>query len=92
MSNRVINTHGALVSSIQPTQNHKAFPITAQDKRKCQFIFFYDNCMVIQISLKFVPKSPNNNRPALIVVQWNLSETTTSLIKIITCALFCNVF
>ena len=37
------------------------------------------------------PVRKNHNEP-IIMVQWNLSVTTTSIIRFITCDLFSNVF
>ena len=56
-------------------------------------IFSRPQCINKLIMLMFhgIPKSQNRKTSAL-QVQWNLSVTTTSMMKFITCDLFSNVF
>ena len=57
-------------NTLRPRQNGRHF---ADDTFKC--IFFYENVGIsIKISLKFVPKGPINNIPALVQeMAWRLS-------------------
>ena len=61
------------ISSLRPIQNERHF---ADDIFKC--IFFNENVWIsIQISLKFVPKGPINNIPALIrIMAWRRQTTS----------------
>ena len=56
-----------LVNTLRPTRNGRHF---ADDIFKC--IFLYENVWIpIKISLKFVPKGPINNIPALVqIMAW----------------------
>ena len=58
---------GFRVNTLRPRQNGRHFP---DDRFKC--IFLNENAwMSIEISLKFVPKGPINNSPALVqIMAW----------------------
>ena len=58
---------GARFSTLRPRQNGRRFP---DDSFKC--IFLNENAWIsIKISLKFVPKGPMNNIPALVqIMAW----------------------
>ena len=62
------------VNTLRPRQNGRHFP---DDIFKC--IFFNENISIsIQISLKFVPKGPINNIPALVQISWLVADQSTS--------------
>ena len=60
-------THGVVLNTLRPRQNGRRF---ADDTFKR--IFLNENVRIsIKISLKFVPKGPINNTPALIqIMAW----------------------
>ena len=62
--NKETPTFVCFINTMRPRQNGRHFP---DDIFKC--IFLNENVEIsIKISLKFVPKGPNNNNPALIQI------------------------
>ena len=74
ITNLIIHTSGSwsrAVNTLRPIQNGRRF---ADDTFKR--IFLNENVRIsIKISLKFIPKGPINNNPALVqIMAWPLSE------------------